>query len=476
MDNKFFMDSNIPHQFSSDYFISIQPHIDHFESELSSMVTSPTSNSAISTDNFMIRELIGKIGNICNTNTVPNYVNNGNCSTNNSCYNTPLNSPPKLGKSTPNIDHLVNENFPSLGKSIDLSSNLPAMPGDPGFADRAAKFSSFGSKSFNGRTNSNQFELNNNKNREFINLGDEKLLRVSSSPLLLKVDKKIEGKKLENFVNENSLENSSISTQNQVKENGSCKKRKASNFKGKEIVDENGDDSKAKRSKEGESKSKSKEEEKKEEDEEKEENQKMISEPFKDYIHVRARRGQATDSHSLAERVRREKIGERMKLLQDLVPGCNKVTGKALMLEEIINYVQSLQKQVEFLSMKLSDVNPRLDVNMSNPFSKDAIEPNCSMEHPMYQSMVPTLYGQPQQNAIQDSAPFSINSFNATLNHNHSIHSPLIDGFSNYLSQLPSLCEGDLQSIVQMGFGQKENEFHVQTLHGANPSQMKIEF
>ncbi|KAG8090791.1 hypothetical protein GUJ93_ZPchr0011g26970 [Zizania palustris] len=49
------------------------------------------------------------------------------------------------------------------------------------------------------------------------------------------------------------------------------------------------------------------------------------SEPPKDYIHVRARRGQATDSHSLAERVRREKISERMKLLQDLVPGCNKV-------------------------------------------------------------------------------------------------------------------------------------------------------
>lgn len=112
------------------------------------------------------------------------------------------------------------------------------------------------------------------------------------------------------------------------------------------------------------------------------------AEPSKqDYIHVRARRGQATDSHSLAERViflmvvliytlnfgylctvwaqillqtgkkslpgiklklillrmlywefvniysinysdmqaRREKISERMKILQDLVPGCNKV-------------------------------------------------------------------------------------------------------------------------------------------------------
>lgn len=32
------------------------------------------------------------------------------------------------------------------------------------------------------------------------------------------------------------------------------------------------------------------------------ENEKSI-EPPKDYIHVRARRGQATDSHSLAERV-----------------------------------------------------------------------------------------------------------------------------------------------------------------------------
>ncbi|MFS7991165.1 putative transcription factor bHLH family [Helianthus anomalus] len=70
-------------------------------------------------------------------------------------------------------------------------------------------------------------------------------------------------------------------------------------------------------------------------------------EPPRDYIHVRARRGQATDSHSLAEKVRREKISERMKFLQDLVPGCNKLTGKAVMLYEIINYVQSLQRQVE---------------------------------------------------------------------------------------------------------------------------------
>ncbi|KAK1306679.1 Transcription factor bHLH48 [Acorus calamus] len=86
------------------------------------------------------------------------------------------------------------------------------------------------------------------------------------------------------------------------------------------------------------------------------------------YVHVRARRGQATDSHSLAERARREKINARMKLLQELVPGCNKISGTALVLDEIINHVQSLQRQVEFLSMKLAAVNPRIDFECFDRF------------------------------------------------------------------------------------------------------------
>ncbi|TYJ03466.1 hypothetical protein E1A91_A12G029300v1 [Gossypium mustelinum] len=105
------------------------------------------------------------------------------------------------------------------------------------------------------------------------------------------------------------------------------------------------------------------------------ENSKLTEVQKPDYIHVRARRSQATDSHSLSERVRREKISERMKYLQDLVPGCNKITGKAGMLDEIINYVQSLQRQVEFLSMKLAAVNPRLDFDIDNLFAKDVFPP-----------------------------------------------------------------------------------------------------
>ncbi|KAJ6428440.1 hypothetical protein OIU84_023800 [Salix udensis] len=81
------------------------------------------------------------------------------------------------------------------------------------------------------------------------------------------------------------------------------------------------------------------------------------------YVHVRARRGEATDSHSLAERARREKISAKMRLLQSLVPGCDGITGKAHILDEIIRHVQSLKDRVEELYFSselqfLSDQEP----------------------------------------------------------------------------------------------------------------------
>ncbi|XP_022553842.2 transcription factor LRL3 [Brassica napus] len=79
---------------------------------------------------------------------------------------------------------------------------------------------------------------------------------------------------------------------------------------------------------------------------------------------VRARRGQATDPHSIAERLRRERIAERMKSLQELVPNTNK-TDKASMLDEIIEYVRFLQLQVKVLSMSrlgaAGGIRPRLN-------------------------------------------------------------------------------------------------------------------
>ncbi|KAM7259414.1 hypothetical protein ACFE04_015155 [Oxalis oulophora] len=65
---------------------------------------------------------------------------------------------------------------------------------------------------------------------------------------------------------------------------------------------------------------------------------------------VRARRGQATDPHSIAERLRRERIAERIRALQDLVPSVNK-TDRAAMLDDVVDYVKFLRLQVKVLSM-----------------------------------------------------------------------------------------------------------------------------
>ncbi|KAJ1695083.1 hypothetical protein LUZ63_011781 [Rhynchospora breviuscula] len=116
------------------------------------------------------------------------------------------------------------------------------------------------------------------------------------------------------------------------------------------------------------------------------------------YIHVRARRGQATDSHSLAERVRRERISERMRMLQGLVPGCDKVTGKALILDEIINYVQSLQNQVEFLSMRIASMSPVLYGFGLDPSSLINENPEKIMESLFQEQMqLPSLASQSSQ-------------------------------------------------------------------------------
>ncbi|KAJ6406926.1 hypothetical protein OIU84_010442 [Salix udensis] len=93
---------------------------------------------------------------------------------------------------------------------------------------------------------------------------------------------------------------------------------------------------------------------------------------------VRARRGQATDPHSIAERLRRERIAERMKALQELVPNANK-TDKASMLDEIIDYVKFLQLQVKVLSMSrlggAAAVAP-LVADMSSEAGGDCIQAN----------------------------------------------------------------------------------------------------
>ncbi|KAI3823224.1 hypothetical protein L1987_04657 [Smallanthus sonchifolius] len=64
----------------------------------------------------------------------------------------------------------------------------------------------------------------------------------------------------------------------------------------------------------------------------------------------RAKRGCATHPRSIAERVRRTRISERMRKLQELVPNMDKQTNTADMLDLAVDYIKQLQKEAETLS------------------------------------------------------------------------------------------------------------------------------
>ncbi|XP_021767187.1 transcription factor bHLH81-like [Chenopodium quinoa] len=65
---------------------------------------------------------------------------------------------------------------------------------------------------------------------------------------------------------------------------------------------------------------------------------------------VRAKRGCATHPRSIAERVRRTRISDRIRKLQELVPNMDKQTNTADMLEEAVEYVKNLQRQIQDLT------------------------------------------------------------------------------------------------------------------------------
>ncbi|KAG6494894.1 hypothetical protein ZIOFF_042677 [Zingiber officinale] len=64
---------------------------------------------------------------------------------------------------------------------------------------------------------------------------------------------------------------------------------------------------------------------------------------------AQTKRSHAAEVHNLSERRRRNRINEKMRALQELIPNCNKVD-KASMLEEAIEYLKTLQMQIQIMS------------------------------------------------------------------------------------------------------------------------------
>ena len=63
-----------------------------------------------------------------------------------------------------------------------------------------------------------------------------------------------------------------------------------------------------------------------------------------------ANQGHVVHPRSIAKRVQRGKLSERMKKLQDLVPNMERQNNIAEMLDEVVEYVKQLQLQVQELS------------------------------------------------------------------------------------------------------------------------------
>lgn len=197
MDKDYFMNAGIPPPqplhfetsmpipWSSDQSFSnpssTMDQFSHFDSNWSSMVSS-TTTAALSNKAFALRELIGKLG---GTAAASPFASNANST------NDRSSSSPKLNM--PILDQI---NLPNLASSAPLAPPpLPALSTDPGFAERAAKFSCFGSRSFNGRTS--QFGANNAESRRGSNApltAEAKLPRVSSTPSLKQNGSPLQGK------------------------------------------------------------------------------------------------------------------------------------------------------------------------------------------------------------------------------------------------------------------------------------------
>lgn len=95
------------------------------------------------------------------------------------------------------------------------------------------------------------------------------------------------------------------------------------------------------------------------------------------------KRSRAAQVHNLSERKRRDRINEKMKALQELIPRCTK-TDKASMLDEAIEYMKSLQMQLQMISMGYYGMVP-----MMFPGVQQYMPLGMGMEMGMNRPMVP---------------------------------------------------------------------------------------
>ncbi|XP_075510892.1 transcription factor UNE10-like isoform X1 [Primulina tabacum] len=93
---------------------------------------------------------------------------------------------------------------------------------------------------------------------------------------------------------------------------------------------------------------------------------------------VITKRSRAAAIHNQSERKRRDRINQRMKTLQKLVPNSSK-TDKSSMLDEVIEYVKQMQLQVQVMRMNMPHMNmlPLAAMHQHQHLQMSMINPMC---------------------------------------------------------------------------------------------------
>ncbi|KAH7578456.1 hypothetical protein JRO89_XS01G0384000 [Xanthoceras sorbifolium] len=127
------------------------------------------------------------------------------------------------------------------------------------------------------------------------------------------------------------------------------------------------------------------------------------------------RRSRAAEVHNLSERRRRDRINEKMKALQELIPHCNK-TDKASMLDEAIEYLKSLQLQLQVMWMG-SGMAPMMFPGVQHYMSRMGMGmgpvPLPSIPNPMHLPRVPLVDQSISMAQAQNQAPINMFRFGA---------------------------------------------------------------
>ncbi|KAK7372784.1 hypothetical protein VNO80_06172 [Phaseolus coccineus] len=152
-----------------------------------------------------------------------------------------------------------------------------------------------------------------------------------------------------------------------------------------------------------------------------------------------SRKNRAAEVHNLSERRRRDRINEKMRALQQLIPNSNK-TDKASMLEEAIEYLKSLQFQLQVMCMGagmtpvmfpgIQHYMPQMGMGIGGP-------------------SLPSIHNPMQLPKLPHGQPMSV-THPQTPNQNLMCQNPVLGAF-NYQNQMQNPCLSE-QYARYMGY------------------------